>query len=315
MNQELIHNLNELAKHYKQAGDRWRGAAYQKAIVSIKQFPEEITKSSQLIGLPGVGAKIRKKIEDYLETGKIRQVAETKEKRRILETTNTEEGAIARLKGVWGVGPAKARDLHAQGIHTIEDLKRNPHLLNRQQQIGLKHYQDLLLRINREYILIMNVIILYFLNQEFGEGTYRFEIAGSYRRGEQDSGDIDCLLYSKHFGLKDAVAVLQKQKVITDLLVLTDQKFEGVACCPSGTGPHIRLDIEFVQNKNEWGSEMIYFTGNKAVNIMLRGEAKRRGWCLSQHGLFNQHGERIPAYTEEEIFQALGQKYIEPRNR
>jgi DNA polymerase (family 10) len=93
-------------------------------------------------------------------------------------------------------------------------------------------------------------------------------------------------------------------------------KFEGIAHSPSsGEGRHFRLDIEFVQNEDEWGSELLYFTGNKGLNIMLRGYAKKRGLILNQHGLFQSNGRRIPVYTEKEIFEILGVDYIPPERR
>jgi DNA polymerase/3'-5' exonuclease PolX len=315
MNQDLIRNLNDLAKYHKQAGDRWRDQAYQKAISSIKTIPFTITDVSQVKNLPGVGSKIREKINQFLMTGDISQVGEIKKTRKRLETANTKAGAIFRLERVWGVGPVKANSLYEAGITTIDKLNKNKHLLNRQQLIGLKYYDDLIRRIDREDIFMFNVLLVYTLNKEFGKGSYDLEIAGSYRRGESDSGDIDCLIHSKSFTLEDAVAVLKDAGVIAEVLATKESKFEGVAFSPTGGGQYLRLDIEFVKHDDEWGSEMLYFTGNKGINIMMRGEAKKKGLILNQRGLFNRDGKRIPAYTEKEIFQALGVSYIDPKNR
>jgi DNA polymerase/3'-5' exonuclease PolX len=316
MNQELIRNLNDLAKYYKLTGDRWRDQAYQKAIVSIKAFPSEITSVSQVKKLPGVGAKIQEKINQFLTTGMIRQVGEVSEKKKRLLSADTKTGALHRLEKVWGVGPVKANELYSAGITTIEALKTHKSVLNRQQLIGLKYYDDLGERIQRDDILIFNEIMVYTLNKAFGAKTYRLEIAGSYRRGEPDSGDVDCLLLSDNFNLEQAVEALKKRNVITDVLSQKGSKFEGIAHSPSsGEGRHFRLDIEFVQNEDEWGSELLYFTGNKGLNIMLRGYAKKRGLILNQHGLFQSNGRRIPVYTEKEIFEILGVDYIPPERR
>jgi DNA polymerase/3'-5' exonuclease PolX len=315
MNQGLIDNLNELAKYYSQTGDKWRDQAYQKAIFAIKTFPTKITKISQVKNLPGIGAKIQEKINQYLTTGDIRQVGEVKAKKEAMKTADTKSSALHKLEGVWGVGPVKANELYDAGIRHVDELHKRPDLLNRQQSIGLKHYVDLGRRIARADILIFNVILVYTLNKAFGPDTFQLELAGSYRRGEVDSGDIDCLIHSTVFDLAEVVRVLADAHIITDILALKDSKFEGIARYESSGDRYFRLDIEFVHRVDEWGAELLYFTGNKGINIMLRGEAKKRGWILNQHGLFKKDGTRLPVYTEKEFFSVLGVKYIHPSFR
>lgn len=49
------------------------------------------------------------------------------------------------------IGPSKARQLVTKhNIKTIEELRNNTHLLNRNQLIGLKHFEDFQLKIPRE---------------------------------------------------------------------------------------------------------------------------------------------------------------------
>ena len=75
----------------------------------------------------------------------------------------------------------------------------------------------------------------------------------------------------------------------------------------------LRVDIRFL-HAAQWGSALLYFTGSKEHNILMRKKAIARGWKLSEYGLFE--GENIIASeTEEEIFEALEMEYVEPRNR
>jgi len=53
---------------------------------------------------------------------------------------------------VWGVGPAKAKDLYAAGIRSIEDLRKKQHLLTEMQKIGLKYHEDFIEKIPREEV-------------------------------------------------------------------------------------------------------------------------------------------------------------------
>ena len=48
-----------------------RARAYQKAQESIINYPEDIKSTDQIKNLKGVGATIIKKLNEYIETGKI----------------------------------------------------------------------------------------------------------------------------------------------------------------------------------------------------------------------------------------------------
>jgi DNA polymerase IV len=150
----------------------------------------------------------------------------------------------------------------------------------------------------------------------YGKGKYDMIFAGSYRRGAKQSGDIDCLLSSKSFNLQEAVELLKREGIVTDVLSMRDEKFMGIAHCPKGFGNHFRLDIEFV-NESELGSSLVYFTGSKGTNIYMRLKAKKKGMVLSQHGLFNATtGKKVlQSPTEQEIFEKLEIPYIPPENR
>ena len=141
------------------------------------------------------------------------------------------------------------------------------------------------------------------------------EIAGSYRRGAKESGDIDCLISSNVFELKDVVDLLKRKKIITDVLSMRKEKFMGIVHCPGG-GLYMRLDIEFVP-EDEWGTALLYFTGSKGFNVHMRAEAKRKGLLLNEHGLYNMRsGQKIIDYpSEEEVFEKLKMKYVRPEMR
>ena len=68
--------------------------------------------------------------------------------------------------------------------------------------------------------------------------------------------------------------------------------------------------------EDEWGSGLLWFTGSKTFNIELRYTAKKKGYTLNQHGLFNRDTvERIPIFTEKEILAFLGKNWIPPEKR
>lgn len=314
MNHELIENLGILARYYKKIGDQWRTRTYQGATVAIRGFPQQITDIKQVKNIKGVGKSIQAKIKEFLDTGQIEKVEEIKKLLNVRSEKNSREQIIERFENVWGIGKVNAKHLYKKGMRSIADLKKNQHLLTKNQKIGLKYYEDLQKPITRKYIDTFSLVLAWIFSEEFGGNTYMMDIAGSYRRGAKTSGDIDCLLSSKKFTLQQAVHALQKYDVVTDVLSMRGEKFMGVAHCTGREKNHFRLDIEFLPEEY-YGSGLLYFTGSKAFNIQMRLLAKKNNLILNEKGLYRQNGERIPAFTEKEIMNALGMDYVQPQRR
>lgn len=316
MNRDLIEQFRILQAYYRSEGDRGRTIAYGKAIAALRMIDKEIDNISQIRGKRGIGPKVTAKVKEYLETGMIEAVETVKKEIVKKKKISTKDRILEEFQTIWGVGPSKARVLYENGMRSLGDIRKNTDLLTTQQRIGLKHHSDLKKKIPRRMIITMQIIFVYFLNKKFGKDNYELEIAGSYRRGATQSGDIDCLITSKVFGLRDVVNLLRKKGVITDVLSMRDTKFMGVAHCPKGDGLHFRLDIEFVPPE-EWGTALLYFTGSKGFNVYMRGEAKRQGLLLNEHGLYNIKSGRkvLEDPTEEEVFSQLDMKYIPPERR
>ena len=314
MNETIIENLGILVRYYKNNGDFWRERSYRNAIVSIKSLDFSITDINQIKSVKGIGKTIREKIKEYLDTGQIMKVEEIKKEILTNKKKNDKDSTIELFETIWGIGIVKARELYQDGMRSLEDLEKNKHLLTTNQKIGLKFYKDFLEPIPREYIDCFQLVMKNAFNHAFGVRTYRLEIAGSYRRDSKQSGDIDCLITSKTFNLTQLVDVLKRDNIITDILSMRNEKFMGVAKLPNSKSKHFRLDIEFVP-EDQYGSGLLYFTGSKAFNIAMRTDAKKKGYTLNQHGLFNQNGERIPVYSEAEIMAVIGMKYVPPNKR
>jgi DNA polymerase/3'-5' exonuclease PolX len=165
----------------------------------------------------------------------------------------------------------------------------------------------------RDYITtfkyVLKIIITKYLSSDF-----KMDIAGSYRRGMQESSDIDLLITSTKFDLPKLIDVLQRHNIVTDVLSMKNEKFMGIAHCPANNELYFRFDIEFIDN-SEYASALLYFTGSQNFNIMMRQEAKKQGFTLNQHGLFNNKGVLIPTNTEKQIFRELGMEYVVPERR
>jgi DNA polymerase beta len=315
---DIINNFEILVKYYKQENDIWRIRAYNNAIIALKNLPwSDIRNIEQIKKIPNIGKQSLARINEYLETGQIEKVEEVK-KLLVKENQNnqniSEERMLGKFASILGAGEKTAEKWWNMGMRSIKDLEKNPQLLTNQQKIGLKYYDDLHKRIPREYIDTFQLMIRYILAKEIGINGYKLVIAGSYRRGLETSGDIDILITSKQLTLKRIVEILSKWKVITDVISMKDEKFMGIAHCPSGQYFYFHIDIVFLP-KEQWGSGLLWFTGSKLFNINMRSKAKKMGYILNQKGLFDKNGEQIPVFTEKDIMKTLKMKWTPPEER
>ena len=316
--QSIIDNFQILERYYKQEGDRWRSQAYGGAIKAIQQLNiSDIKNINQVKKIPGLGKQSVEKINEYLETGQIAKVEEVKTlivKEKENQKHVSKQRILGKFTSVLGAGEKTAEKWWDAGMRSMNDLHKNPQLLTNEQKIGLKYYDDLHKRIPREYIDTFQLMVRYVLAKEVGMDGYELIIAGSYRRKTKTSGDIDILITSKKLTLTRIVDILKKWGIITDVISMKKEKFMGIAHCPSGQYFYFHLDMVFLP-KEQWGAGLLWFTGSKGFNIQMRAKAKKMGYTLNQHGLFNKNGEQIPAYSEKEIMKALGMNWVPPEKR
>jgi DNA polymerase/3'-5' exonuclease PolX len=153
-NQDLIDQLLRLKEVYRASGDKWREYAYNKALSQIKKLTRRIETADDVRSLPGVGGSILSKIEEILATGRSAKL-------EYLENT-PEIAALETLTKVWGIGPSTARKLFQQGATGVESLRTVPTLraqLSAAQLVGLKWYDDLLLRIPRAEVALVERVV------------------------------------------------------------------------------------------------------------------------------------------------------------
>ena len=57
------------------------------------------------------------------------------------------------------------------------------------------------------------------------------------------------------------------------------------------------------------------FTGSGEFNKKMRLVAKKKGYKLSEYGLFDKHNHIIKVNSERDIFKILDMEYLPPRLR
>ena len=319
-NQFITDKLQVLAMSYANTKDQWRALGYKKAIASIKNYHKKLETWEECSSLPYVGERLAKKIWEIVETGHLRR----------LDHVDPKQEALNLFVGVWGAGPTTAEAWISQGLKTLKDLK-NHGKLTRQQEIGLKYYDEFLERMPREEAgMIEDVVKKAALN--INPGLQAFA-CGSYRRGKPTCGDVDVIIShpdgKSHEGvMTKLLESLKSTGFLTDDLTLADngqhRKYLGVCKLPGENTKHRRLDI-IVVPYNEWACSLLYFTGSDYFNRSMRLLAKKNGMSLSEHslnkGVIHKGSEKIfegtplPVFTENDVFDYLGLEYREPHER
>lgn len=291
-------------------GEKFQALAYAKAMKGLRALPGEIRTVEDVSAVPGVGTKIRAKIAEILTTGSLAAATQTAQELNL--------DAYGAFMKIHGVGPVKAKELvETRKITTLAELRaKQATVLNAVQQMGLKYYDDLLLRIPRpemdEHAAILAAVL---------PPTAKGIVVGSYRRRTPDSGDIDMLLtfentltaqQQKEF-LAAYVAELTKRGYLQDVLALGAKKCMAVVKL-RGRAYARRLDL-LITPRAEFAYSILYFTGSDAFNIAFRKHALTRGYTLNEHTA-TPTNPRLPfpppMTNEQEIFTFFGLQYVEP---
>ena len=334
---EFIKVLNELSIIMKNKGETFRSLAYIKAINELKKYmssesaiPINSAHELKSLKLPNIGKTIIEKYEEFLKNGTLEAI--TKEK----------NNPINIFTNIYDIGPVKANELvNIKKIVTIEQLIERQNelqenklpLLNSKQKIGLKYYNDLLKRIPRseidEFKLLLqtNFRETVLENNELEE-NHKFDIAGSYRRGEPNSGDIDLIFTSYNNNkkvLQKFIEKLRSKNILLEILSNGQVKSLTIGKLLKETATPRRIDFLYAP-KEDYSFTLLYFTGSKDFNTAMRHHASNLNLTLSEHGFYKLSSltnvktkqekiQNLLFKTEKQIFDFLCMEYKEPQDR
>ena len=311
LNQELIDLLGKLEVLMIRSGQPFRARAYHNAQESIMLYQKPITDVKQLKGQKAIGSTILKKFGEYVETGTLRVLERAKGNPALL---------FARI---YGIGPKKARKLVEQDkITTLDELReRAPAVLNKVQQQGLKYFEAIEERIPRSEIDAFKKALEPVFAALEPKGS-RFEIVGSYRRGAKSSGDIDIIITNNQNDrsiFTNFIEALKKKKILMEILSKGRTKSLTIGRLSDGSTPR-RIDFMY-STPSEWAFSILYFTGSKPFNVVMRQRAIDLGYTMNEHNFFKLVGKKkgppldLLLKTERDIFDFLGLVYKRPNER
>lgn len=287
--------------------------AYREAARRLKEDMHPITKKvaseAEFKKLPGIGEAIAGKMMEYIDNGEIEYLEELRKK--VPE-------AVRELLNIPHLGPMRVRDLYMNlGIKSKEDLlkaAKNGDIeklpgfgeklvtsilegINSGQEKKKRHERSEVEPIGKKLISILKKMPL----------VQAAEIAGSFRRQAPTVGDLDILVTGSVDNEK-AEKAIRKEFPEISMLGSGDTKISFVIF-PN----NLQVDIRFLP-KESYGAALLYFTGSKDFNVMMRKKAIERNCLLNEYALFKD-GEYFKGATEEEVFEALDMEFVPPEKR
>ena len=287
--------------------------AYRRAAEQFRTTAESVERMAaegRLTDLPGIGATIAAKVDEYRETGTLQALEKLREK--------YPDGLVAMM-AVPGVGPKTAKRLYAElGIDSPDALRAACEAghLRELKGLGAKKEQTILAALAagggpRKHVILLDhaleraEMLVEALRAE--PGCREAEIAGSLRRRKEVIGDVDLVAssydpgpllqrFAEHPGVQDVIALGEAKASV----VLHDG---------------MQVDLRVI-HPSQWGSLLQHFTGSKEHNVALRERARDQGLSLSEHGFAPiAGGEPEPCAQEADVYRRLGLDWIPPELR
>ncbi|XP_034048539.1 DNA-directed DNA/RNA polymerase mu isoform X2 [Thalassophryne amazonica] len=111
--------------------------------------------------------------------------------------------AVKILTGIFGVGPKTADRWFREGIHSLQQLQQSGHALNRAQQAGLEHYND----INQPVTKLEADAICETVRKAVGAvlPDAQITLTGGFRRGKLTGHDVDFLITHPEEGREEGL--------------------------------------------------------------------------------------------------------------
>lgn len=312
-NADVVRLFEELADLLEiENANPFRVRAYRNAARTIGDLPESVAEiirdpGRSLTDLAGIGDDLAKKIETICETGSLPQLDELR--------TKVPRGVVDMLR-ISGLGPKKAAVLFKElGITSLDMLKtaaesgtvaklkgfgeKTAHGILE----GLKNIEQAGQRVYLAQAAPLAETIVADLRSV--KSVKQAEIAGSFRRRRDTVGDLDLLATTD-----DSVAAMDRlaQHPLVEKVLSRGDTKQRVRL-NSG----LEMDLRVVPDES-YGAALVYFTGSKAHNIVLRRRAQERGLKINEYGVF-EGDKRVAGHTEEEVYKSVGLPWIPPELR
>jgi len=314
-NADVVRALERIADLLEIKGENpYKSRSYRLAAAQVENLAEELTgilaREGSLDPIDGFGPAISDKVTVLLQTGRS----------PYLEQLEAEiPPTLLQITALPGVGPRTTAMLWKEaGITTLDDLEEacRSGALAGLPRMGPKTLQNILAaceaqrttggkqRRPRDSVAPLVDTLLAALRAL--PAAQRVEVAGSYRRGRDTVGDLDILVATG--APRDVLVAFSALPQVSEVLARGDTKSSVIV-------DGLQVDCRAVA-PDEFGAAWQYFTGSQNHNIRLRGIALRLGLLLNEYGVFRvDDNTRVASETEEDVYAAIGLRWIPPELR
>jgi DNA polymerase (family 10) len=270
-----------------------------------------LVREDQLKGIPGIGEALREKISTLVTTGKLPYYE---------ELVAQFPPKLFELFDVPGLGPKKIKALYEQlNVASLADLEKacqNDRIaaldgFGAKTQEKLLHSLETLKQGAGRHLASVAAHASATLLEDLRAhpDTIRLSAGGSTRRRNETVHDIDIIVSTKS---PAAISRAFREHPLVDRVLAAGDTKSSVML-KNG----LQADLRVVSDE-EYPFALMYFTGSKEHNIVLRGLAQDRGWTLNEYRLapVKKGAAKIPRIRDErDIYELFGFDYIEPELR
>ncbi|MBD3263460.1 DNA polymerase/3'-5' exonuclease PolX [Candidatus Woesearchaeota archaeon] len=315
-NRELAKMFRELALILEFKEVKWKPRAYREAAYGVEALSRDVEDVYEKEGkkglkeIPGVGESIADHIIEYVKKGRIKKFEELRKKY---------PKEVTDLVDLEGLGPKSVKKLIKElDISSAKDLRKaaKEHKIKDIKGFGKKTEKNIIeaLKLGEERKERMQLNIALDIAEELVEYLKKnaplqeIDYVGSLRRMKETIGDIDILVISdkpkkvmETFTKMDKVKRVISKGTTRSSVILKEE--------------NVHVDLRVVK-KSSYAAAMQYFTGSKEHSIELRKRAIKKGYKLSEYGLFKKKSDRkISCKSEKTLYKKLDLDYIPPEMR
>ena len=307
----IIRTFEKIALYMELLGENhFKVAAFRKAASILELDTRSLAEMDDILSLKGIGKGTGAVIIDLMEKGTSDALTELEEK--------VPKGLIPLLDipGLGGKKIAKLRE--ALNIDSIESLQaacerqevsKVPGFGKKTEENLLREIEILAQRSGKTPIWqVAKVVDIVQAELELIDEIQKYQVAGSHRRREEESSDVDWILVTEQPQIvrEKILAALPIEKVIA----AGDAKLS----ISLDTEHPIDADFRFV-TEDQFATALHHFTGSAAHNIRMRQLAKSRKQKISEYGVEDEAGHVQTFSSEKEFFAHFDLPFIPPSIR
>ena len=308
-NREIARIFSEIADIMEiKEGNVFKIRAYRRAALNLEGVSRDLALLSrkELLEIPGVGADLAGRIEEYLQSGTMALYEQLKQE--------IPAGVFALL-AIPDLGPKTAKAIYeALQIASIEELEQAAleHRLIGIKGIKQKTEENILRGIaavkrGRERQPLGRMLPA---AQELVDALKeraqleRIEVAGSIRRRRDTIKDIDIVATSP-----EPAAVME---AFVNLPQVSTVIMRGPTRASVTILEGVGVDLRVVEPAS-YGAALAYLTGSQPHNVRLREMAQKRGMKINEYGIFREDdNQRLGGENEEDVYRLLDLAFVPP---